>query len=91
MRSAPSFFELTYMLLRICQYRNNGVTNGLKQEKEKRACKTALYGKIKGARETGVEYLIGAHMQNIPYLSTVTKQQHTTKTRKATIAGSKGE
>ena len=26
---------------------NNGVTNGLKQKKGKKACKTALYGKTK--------------------------------------------
>ena len=30
----------------------NGVTSGLK--KEKKACKTTLYGKIKERRETGV-------------------------------------
>ena len=40
----------------------------------KKACKTTLYGKIKERREMGAEWLIGAHMQSISYLSTVTTQ-----------------
>ena len=42
---------------------NNGVTNGLKHRKEKKAYKTALCGKIKEKRDGG-EWLIGAHTQN---------------------------
>ena len=30
---------------------NNGVTNGSKQKKEKKACKTGLYGKMKESKE----------------------------------------
>ena len=39
-----------------------------------KACKTALYGEIKERRQTGGEWLIGAHTQNIPYLLLVTTQ-----------------
>ena len=56
---------------------NNGVTNSLKQNKEKRACKAVLYDKIKERRGTDSEWLIGVHTQNIPYLSTVTTQHKT--------------
>ena len=38
---------------------NNGWTNGLKQKKEKKACKAASYGKIKERRETGVGVGVG--------------------------------
>ena len=42
---------------------NNALTNDLKK-----ACKTALYGKIKERTETGVAWLIGAHIQSIDTL-----------------------
>ena len=45
-RSAPSFFELTYMLLQN-NCINNGLTNGLKWKKK--AWRTALYGKTRKA------------------------------------------
>ena len=49
---------------------NNGVTNGLKQKKNK-SIKTVLYGKIK---ETRGDWLTGANTQNVPYLSIVATQ-----------------
>ena len=44
---------------------------------------TALYGKIKEKREreTGVEWLIGANTQYIPYLSIVATQHKTRQRR----------
>ena len=62
---------------------NNGVTNGLKQNKEK-ACQTALYDKIKERRETGGEWLIGARAQNVPFICSYTTQDKI-KARKAPI------
>ena len=41
-----SFLERTYILLQNC-YINNGITNNLKQKKNKRAQKTILYDKLK--------------------------------------------
>ena len=37
---------------------NNSVTKGLKQKSRKKACKTALYGKIKEKRDTWGVWLI---------------------------------
>ena len=50
-----------------------------------KACKTALYGEIKERRQTGGEWLIGAHTQNIPYLLLVTTQDKKTKAHKVPI------
>ena len=80
-RSSPSFFELTCMLLQD-DCINNGVTNGLKQKKEKNM-QTALYGKTKERRETEGEWLIGANTQIIRSLSIVARQQDQTKACKA--------
>ena len=55
---------------------NNGVTNDLKKRKKK-ACETALYGKIKERRETKGEWLTGVHTQNVLYLLIVTTQNKT--------------
>ena len=47
------------------------------KKKREKVCKTALHGKMKERRETWGEWLIGAHVQNIPYLLTVTTQHNT--------------
>ena len=73
-RSSPSFFELTYMLLQNkCMY---NVTNSFKWKKEKNM-QTSLYGKIKEKREVESEWLIGANTQNISYLLIVATQHKT--------------
>ena len=60
--------------------KNNDVSNGLKQKERKKTCKTVLYSKIKERRETGGEWLIGAHTQNCNNAT-----QEKTKVRKALI------
>ena len=51
-----------------------------KQKKEKKTCKSTLHGKIKEGKDRG-KFLIKAHTQKIPYLSTVTRQ-HMTRQRR---------
>ena len=46
----------------------------LKIKERKKACKTALYGKIKEERETKAEWLIRVQTQNVFYLSIVITQ-----------------
>ena len=48
MSFTPWFFKLTYMMLQN-NCINNGVTNDSIEKKEKKACKTALYGKTRKA------------------------------------------
>ena len=70
--------------------KNNDVINGLKQRKGKKHAKQ-LYMVNKRQQGDGGEWLIGAHTQNISYLSTVTTQ-HKSRQRpvKAPIDEGKG-
>ena len=71
-RSFPSLFELTYMMLQN-NCINNVVTNSLKENKKKNM-QTVLYDKIKKRRD---EWFIGANTQNLPYLSIGATQDKT--------------
>ena len=56
---------------------NNGVSNGLKEKKEKNMQKVSYDKSKRREEETGGERLIGANTKNIPYLSTVATQYKT--------------